>query len=91
MEICARLLPAETRLTIEAGLPGGLDPGDWALLREVIEAVRAGIPDAAHARPGEVFERVLSALRQADAKLLDSPESVQKRTVLFSRLNQIRE
>ena len=46
--ICARLLPAETRLTIEAGLPGGLDPGDWALLREVIEAVRAGIPDAAH-------------------------------------------
>ena len=24
--ICARLLPAETRLTIEAGLPGGLDP-----------------------------------------------------------------
>ena len=46
--ICARLLPAETRLTIEAGLPGGLDPGDWALLREVIEAVRSGIPDAAH-------------------------------------------
>jgi hypothetical protein len=43
-------------------------------LREVIEAVRAGIPDAAHTRPGEVFERVLSALRQADAKLLDSPE-----------------
>jgi hypothetical protein len=28
-----------------------------------------------------VFERVLSALRQADAKLLDSPESDQKRTV----------
>jgi hypothetical protein len=55
--------------------------GDWALLREVIEAVRAGIPDAAHTRPDEVFERVLSALRQADAKLLDSPESDQKRTV----------
>jgi hypothetical protein len=28
-------------------------------------------------KPGEVFERVLSALRQADAKLLDSPESHQ--------------
>ena len=75
-----RLLPAETRLTIEAGLPGGLDPGDWALL----EAVRAGIPDAAHTRPGEVFERVLSALRQADAKLLDSPEKTEKRTVPFA-------
>jgi hypothetical protein len=75
--MCARLLPAETRLTIEAGLPGGLDPGDWALLREVIEAVRAGMPDAARTRPGEVFERVLSALRQADAKLQDTPENTQ--------------
>ena len=70
--ICARLLPAETRLTIEAGLPGGLDPGDWTLLREVIEAVRAGIPDAAHARPGEVFQRVLSALRAVEAKTISS-------------------
>ena len=52
--ICARLLPAETRLTIEAGLPGRLDPG-------------------------------LSALRQADAKLLDSPEILKIRTVLFAR------
>jgi hypothetical protein len=26
------------RVTVEQSLPGNLDPGDWALLREVIEA-----------------------------------------------------
>jgi hypothetical protein len=42
--ICARLLPAETRLTIEAGLPGGLDPGDWALLKEVMRRFGPAFP-----------------------------------------------
>ena len=77
--ICARLLPAEKR-----GSPsrqvclGALIQVIGSLLREVIEAVRAGIPDTADTRPREVFDRVLSALRQADAKLLDSPESTPK-------------
>ena len=62
---CARLIGPEVNLTIEQSLPGGLDPADWSLLQEVIQAVRAGIPDAANAKPGEVFERVLSALRAA--------------------------
>jgi hypothetical protein len=34
--------------------------------------------------PSQVFERVLSALRQADAKVLDSSENDLKRTVLFA-------
>ena len=45
--ICARLLPAETRLTIEAGLSGGLDPGDWALLRQVIELMKSRLARSA--------------------------------------------
>ena len=74
--ICARLLPAETRLTIETGLPGGLDPGDWALLREVIEAVRAGIPDAAFTQdPARCSNACCRRLGRLDAKLLDSPEN----------------
>ena len=41
------------------------------MMREIVDAVKQAIPDAAHTRPGEVLERVLSALRQADAKLLE--------------------
>jgi|SRR6516164_9208640 hypothetical protein len=60
---CARLLPNDVRVSIEQSLPGGLGPEDWSLLREVIQAVRAGIPSADQMKPGEVFQRVLVALR----------------------------
>jgi hypothetical protein len=69
---CARLLPNDVRVTVEQSLPGGLGPEDWSLLQEVIQAVKAGIPDAANAKPGEVFSRVLDALRAHDAKTIDS-------------------
>lgn len=67
---CARLLPNDVRVTVEQSLPGGLGPEDWSLLQEVIKAVKTGIPDAANAKPGEVFSRVLGALRAADAKTI---------------------
>ena len=70
--IAAKVCPADVRVSIEQSPPGGLGPEDWSLLQEVIQAVKVGIPDAAHTRPGEVFERVLSALRQADAKTISS-------------------
>ena len=60
---CARLIGPEVKLTIEQSLPGNLSAEDWAMMREIVEAVKQAIPDAAHTRPGEVFERVLSALR----------------------------
>src|SRR5215831_10549789 len=41
---------------------------DWTIMREIVAAVRR--PDAAGAPPGVVLEHVLSALRQADAKLV---------------------
>ena len=39
-------------------------------VREIIAAVRQAIPDASCKPPGAVLEHVLSALRQADAKLI---------------------
>ena len=83
--IAAKVCPADVRVSIEQSLPGGLGPEDWSLLQEVIQAVKVGIPDAAHTKPGEVFERVLSALRQADAKLLDIPEILSNGTVDFGQ------
>jgi hypothetical protein len=43
---------------------------DWQTMKEVIEAVRQALPDAADRRPGAVLEHVLDALRQADAKTI---------------------
>ena len=59
---CARLLPADVKLTIEQSY-AGLSPEDYLLLKEVIAAVRSAIPDADSKPPGEVLEHVLSALR----------------------------
>jgi hypothetical protein len=40
------------------------------MMKEIIAAVRQAIPDASSEPPGAVLEHVLSALRQADAKLI---------------------
>jgi hypothetical protein len=70
----ARLLPSDVRVTVEQSLPGNLSMEDWQMMKEVIAAVQA-IPDAANAPPGAVLEHVLTALRAADAKVLDSSEN----------------
>ena len=67
---CARLLPNDVRVTVEQQLPGNLSAEDWSMMREIIGAVRPAIPDASSKPPGAVLEHVLSALRQADAKLI---------------------
>jgi hypothetical protein len=67
---CARLLPADVKLTIEQTY-AGLSPEDYVLLKEVIAAVRQAIPDADLKPPGAVLEHVLSALRQAEAKVIE--------------------
>ena len=73
----ARLLPNDVRVTVEQSLPGNLSMEDWQMMKEVIAAVRQAIPDAANAPPGAVLEHVLTALRAADAKVLDSSENDQ--------------
>ena len=67
---CARLLPNDVRVTVEQQLPGNLSIEDWTIMREIVAAVRPAIPDASPKPPGAVLEHVLSALRQADAKLI---------------------
>ena len=67
---CARLLPNDVRVTVEQQLPGNLSMEDWQMMKEIIAAVRQAIPDASSKPPGAVLEHVLSALRQADAKLI---------------------
>ena len=62
---CARLLPADVKLTIEQGLPGNLSPSDWADLKELLQAIKAALPDVADRPPGEVFRYVQAALASA--------------------------
>ena len=67
---CARLIGPEVKLTIEQTPPGNLSMEDWQVMREIVAAVLQAIPDANSKSPGAVLEHVLSALRQADAKLI---------------------
>ena len=88
---CARLIGPEVKLTIEQTLPGNLSMEEWQMMKEIIAAVRQAIPDASSKPPGAVLEHVLSALRQADAKLIGEagsatvPRMTNKRTVLFAQ------
>src|SRR5215469_5311155 len=71
---CARLIGPEVKLTIEQNY-AGLSPNELVLLKEVMAAINEGMPSAANRPPGEVFEHVLSALRQADAKCVENEHS----------------
>ena len=75
--IAARICPNDVRLTLEQAIPGGMSLEDYLLMREVIAAIREGLPDADQMQPGQVFQHVLGALR-------DCSKNDQKRTVLFA-------
>ena len=49
----------------------------YSLMRDVIAAIREGVPDADQLEPGAVFQHVLGALR-------DCPNRAKNRTVLFA-------
>ena len=51
------------RLTLEQAIPGGMSLEDYSLMREVIAAIREGLPEADQLQPGAVFQYVLEALR----------------------------
>ena len=61
--IAARICPNDVRLTLEQAIPGGMSLEDYSLMREVIAAIREGMPSADQMQPGAVFQHVLSALR----------------------------
>ena len=62
MAIAARICPNDVRLTLEQAIPGGMSLEDYSLMREVIAAIREGLPDADQLQPGAVFQHVLGAL-----------------------------
>jgi hypothetical protein len=41
---CARLFPNDVRVTVQQQLPGNLSAEDWAMMREIVEAVRLRLP-----------------------------------------------
>jgi hypothetical protein len=56
---CARLIPTnDVRVTVQQQLPGNLSAEDWAMMREIIGAVRQAVPDAANAPAGAVLEHM---------------------------------
>ena len=59
MAIAARICPNDVRLTLEQTIPGGMSLEDYSLMREVIAAIREGLPDADQMRPDAVFQHVL--------------------------------
>ena len=43
-------------------------------MREIVEAVKQAVPDAANAPPGAVLEHVLGALQAVEAKIINCSE-----------------
>ena len=60
--IAARICPNDVRLTLEQAIPGGMSLEDYSLMREVIAAIREGLPEADQLQPGQVFQHALGAL-----------------------------
>jgi hypothetical protein len=48
--VCTRLIPNDVRVTVEQQLPGNLSIEDWAIMREIIAAVRQAIRMLARSR-----------------------------------------
>ena len=73
--VCARLIGPEVKLTIEQSLPSNLSAQDWVIMREIVDAVKTAVPDAANRPAGAVLEHVLSALKASGAKVLNCPKN----------------
>jgi hypothetical protein len=48
---------------------------DYSLMREVIAAIREGLPEADQLQPGQVFQHVLGALRDIPPRMAGSSVS----------------
>jgi hypothetical protein len=75
--IAARICPNDVRLTLEQAIPGGMSLEDYSLMREVIAAIREGLPDADQMQPGAVFS-------MCSGPWATVPRKTEKRTVLFA-------
>jgi hypothetical protein len=65
--VCARLIPADVKLTLEQTF-GGLSAEDYA----VLQAIKQPIPDASSRSPAEVLQYTLDAIKaHAAAPLIE--------------------
>ena len=78
MAIAARICPNDVRLTLEQAIPGGMSLEDYLLMREVIAAIREGLPDAAKCSLVRYFSMCWGHCRTVRTIL-------RKRTVLFAQ------
>ena len=69
-DLCARLIPKDVSLTVSARLPGDLSPPDWEMMLELLNTIKAQLPDDRRT-PGTVAELVTEALRLHSAKLVE--------------------
>ena len=74
--IAARICPNDVRLTLEQAIPGGMSLEDYSLMREVIAAIREGLPEADQMQPGQVFQHVLEALHDCSKNDLKTNSSI---------------
>jgi hypothetical protein len=72
--VCASIVPRDVALSITERLPGGLGADDWAIVTEIMTAVKQGIPDAGMRTPGEVLNFVLDAIHAHSAKTIEAKE-----------------
>ena len=68
--IAARICPNDVRLTLEQAIPGGMSLADYSLMREVIAAIREGLPKADQMQPG------LEALHDCSKKSQNTNSSI---------------
>jgi hypothetical protein len=74
--IAARICPNDVRLTLDQAIPGGMSLKDYSLMREVIAAIREGLPLADQMQPGAVFQHVLEALHDCSNKNRNTNSSI---------------
>ena len=53
--------PAEVRLTVQQPLPCNLSAEDWAMMREIVDALKQAIPDASSQASSAVLQHVVVA------------------------------
>jgi hypothetical protein len=71
-DLCSRLIPRDITLAVEARLPGGLSAPDWAIVMQLLEAIKIGVPNAESMQPQQVLSYTLEAIRAHSATTIES-------------------
>jgi hypothetical protein len=70
--VAASVCPKDVSLSIqERGNPGNLSNEDWAILTEVMQAIKLAIPDAESRPPSEVLTLVRDAIQAHTARTIE--------------------